>query len=1170
MADDTQPSDPDTLNPVVAELWFPRGPAINVRVRRVSGRERLSGPYEFEVDFSLDAGTRDLEQLLGAECELVLDRSGLSRHVYGIVSRVEFALEADADARAGDEGARVAVAPAFALLDHDLDTRFFSGMSVIDILAKLLIPGLREYRRELDVVSHIVREYPRRDYCVQFRESTLAFCERIMQEEGIGYFFIADIEGERERIVLFDNNDDCSHVELLVPEPIPIVRDRPEARDRESLQQLDWLARGIPNRVLARAYNLKNPARIEEAAAQTEAKVMREVVLEGERRHIIDDPIDDPDASSFDGVDLEQCQRAASLGFERFGVEAGTGRGRGNAIGFRPGAVFDLGEGAQDPRYSSAFLLTSVDHEILGDDGEDARGFRYENRFLCIPHTQPFRPPRSRPRPSVQGVLTGLVVGPEADEVHTDTLGRVRVRFHTDRHSKAHESSTCWVRVAQVWAGQGYGAMVIPRVGMEVVVAFVDGNPDCPIVTGCVYNGAQQPPYSLPGELTKTTFKSSSSPAGDGFNELRLEDAKGAEQIFVHGQRRMDVRVRGPLFETTGGNREEVVGGGAGEDAHGDHNTLVHGDVNHHVMGSSYVNVDGAQYTCVGGGVTEEIKNDRVVAVGELSRLSARNIELETAELISLRANDFAARASAGITMLGHRRIAFESDDTVEIKVGESFISLTPHGISISGDIVRINSGGAAKDISRLEISAEPRPMYDAWDALPADDGKPGRKRGGGRGAARGGGRERTPRGLEPDHRAPPPSDEHHRRKDAEDHTDALIHGEGTLNSLEWLDVEAWCGESPRLVIEAEHASPGARAGLRIRDAMDGSSLLEGIGYDVRDSTQSVEIYDILPRTVGGGKLEKDRLLHANSLGRRTPAPLRFRFLSDLPASVHSIHHQPWRLSVSDHVVKFSGTISYVRAWMHSIINLSGHVPSATPGRIEATFRGTTNWWYAKEISNENWRFWNGADWLEVPKLWENPHGVNRTGIAVWREPHGTIATQVGRLPWPDPLPTEQRPDAEVREVIKKWERDIRTMWSRKHQIVRVECGSPFEPGCCRLDVDFDVEFVEKQFLNEHAIVVADNFARANSHAWPLDESSTTAAHEFGHLMGNPDEYIGATRIDRTLNEDHAVNGIDEASLMGSGNIVRLRHYNPVCHVLSKAVAQQLGKHWTFKPAVKP
>src|SRR5690606_4492895 len=191
---------------------------------------------------------------------------------------------------------------------------------------------------------------------------------------------------------------------------------------------------------------------------------------------------------------------------------------------------------------TSRFLLTRVTHIGHVREAADSTSYGYENQFECMAASQAYRPPRKTAKPRVYGVQTGVVLGKGSDEVHTDPLGRVRVAFAMQRHQSDEEHGSCWIRVAQIWAGPGYGAMVIPRVGMEVVVTFVDGDPDRPLITGCVYNGTNAPPYDLPGELSKSTFKTHSTPGGQGFSEVRFEDAEGKEQVFVRAQRRMDLR----------------------------------------------------------------------------------------------------------------------------------------------------------------------------------------------------------------------------------------------------------------------------------------------------------------------------------------------------------------------------------------------------------------------------------------------------------------------------------------------------------------------------------------------------------------------------------------------------------------------------------------------------
>jgi type VI secretion system secreted protein VgrG len=189
------------------------------------------------------------------------------------------------------------------------------------------------------------------------------------------------------------------------------------------------------------------------------------------------------------------------------------------------------------------YILTSVAHRAY-QSWEEGGGVSYGNTFTCIPYETPFRPPRTTPKPLVHGSQTAIVVGPPGEEIYTDEHGRIKVQFHWDREGEKDDKSSCWIRVSQPWAGPGWGAIAIPRIGHEVVVDFLEGDPDRPLITGSVYNGINKPPYPLPDEKTKSTLKSDSSKGSGGFNEIRFEDKKGSEEIFVHGQKDCNIEIK--------------------------------------------------------------------------------------------------------------------------------------------------------------------------------------------------------------------------------------------------------------------------------------------------------------------------------------------------------------------------------------------------------------------------------------------------------------------------------------------------------------------------------------------------------------------------------------------------------------------------------------------------
>ena len=235
---------------------------------------------------------------------------------------------------------------------------------------------------------------------------------------------------------------------------------------------------------------------------------------------------------------------------------------------FTPGGKFKLVKHPANAE-NAEYALASVQHSASAASTGQGAGGGYSNTFSCIPAEVPFRPARITPKPAIQGVQTAVVVGPKGSEIHTDEFGRVRVQFFWDRYNtrmqpggdEKKQAEPVWIRVGQIIAGKNWGAMFIPRVGQEVIVTFLEGDPDRPLVTGVVYNGDQTPPYNPKEEPTKSYIKTNSSTGGKGYNELRFEDKAGKEQVFIHAQRNMDARVGANSMENVGGDRHLIVGG---------------------------------------------------------------------------------------------------------------------------------------------------------------------------------------------------------------------------------------------------------------------------------------------------------------------------------------------------------------------------------------------------------------------------------------------------------------------------------------------------------------------------------------------------------------------------------------------------------------------------------
>ena len=367
---------------------------------------------------------------------------------------------------------------------------------------------------------------------------------------------------------------------------------------------------------------------------------------------------------------------------EEAGVDIVRGAGSGRTM--VAGYTFAFAEHFRRDQ-AGDYLLTVIEHEaeqgsLLAGDGSGSE--RYQNRFECIPNGVKFRPERKTPKPVISGLQTAFVTGPAGEEIYVDKYGRIKVQFHWDRMGKNNEESSCWIRVAQSIAGKQWGSVFLPRVGQEVVVEFLEGDPDRPIVTGSVYNADAMPPYTLPDEKTKNTFKSYSSKGGGGFNELRFEDKKGSEQVFMQAEKDYHLRVKNDQRLTVLNETHTITNKDTLGKIGGDHHLAVTGDQNQ--------KVDGSVSLKVGMNAHQKVGQTLAVDAGtEIHLKSGMNLVIETGT-------------------------------TLTLKVGGNFININPGGIFIKGTMVMINSGGSAGSGAGCSPAAPKAPQ----EADQADAGK--------------------------------------------------------------------------------------------------------------------------------------------------------------------------------------------------------------------------------------------------------------------------------------------------------------------------------------------------------------------------------------------------------------------------------------------------------------
>jgi type VI secretion system secreted protein VgrG len=471
----------------------------------LEGEEHLSAPFLFKLSMLADRDFVDASALVSKPAHATLvDGDGNKRYIHGILTRFsQNERRCDAELR-----------PWLWLLSLAADCRIFQHKTVPEILSQVF-----EEAGQTDFRNDLILNYPALDYCVQFHETTLEFVSRLMEEAGISYYF--EHSETAHTLVLIDDPScypSCPHADML-----PFL---PLSADRDWLTDLRIDSASLSQCVATDAfetddYNFTVPSTELKATAGTGSLQ----IYEYPGRYAI--------KNDGDTVAKRRMEEITALSK----LLSGTSPVRHLSAA----ATFTL-SGHPSDAFNGKYALYSVYHE--------ARRREYSNKFTAFPSNIAFRPPRRTVRPRIAGSQTAIVVGPAGSEIWTDQYGRVKLQFHWDQRGKKDENSSCWVRVAQNWAGTNWGAFTLPRIGQEVVVSFIEGDPDRPLVTGCVYNGDNPVPYALPDEQTKTTFKSNSSQGGGGFNEFRFEDKKGSEEIYVHAEKDMCIAVVNDRSET--------------------------------------------------------------------------------------------------------------------------------------------------------------------------------------------------------------------------------------------------------------------------------------------------------------------------------------------------------------------------------------------------------------------------------------------------------------------------------------------------------------------------------------------------------------------------------------------------------------------------------------------
>jgi type VI secretion system secreted protein VgrG len=614
------------------------------KVLAFTGTEAISQPYRFQLELVSERPDLDIEALL--QQPAFFSFAGQGKGIHGLIHRVA----------QGDAGKRLTryhidLVPHLAYLGHRTNQRIFQHLSVPEIISRVLADhGIQADAFRFQLNS----EYPQRIYCTQYDETDLHFVQRLCEEEGIHYHFEHDIDNH----LLVFGDDQTGFPQL--DRPTAYIQDSGLVADEPVIKRFAMRIETRPSRVTRRDYDFEKPHLLMEAAHKAEQPA------EGDEQPI---PLPDLEDYDYPGRFTERARgkQLAKRSLERHRSDYRLAEGKSDVPTLVTGHFLTLSE---HPRteWNDLWLVVSIQHEgkqpqvleeSVTSDVKESDGFTqgYRNQFTAAPWDVHYRPQLDHPKPKLLGTQTAVVTGPKGEEIHCDQYGRIKVQFHWDREGQGDERTSCWLRVASGWAGNQYGGIAIPRVGMEVLVTFLEGDPDQPLVTGCLYHKTHPVPYELPANKTRSVFKTLSSPGGGGYNELRIEDKKDQEQIYIHAQRDWDENIENDQKIRVGNERHDRV------------------------EANSYTELLAEEHHTTHSDRKTELKANDHLTIG-----TSQHVKLGTAQLLE---------AGEEIHLSSGMKVVLNAGSEITFKVGGSFVKLDPSGVTLVGPSVNINAGGS-------------------------------------------------------------------------------------------------------------------------------------------------------------------------------------------------------------------------------------------------------------------------------------------------------------------------------------------------------------------------------------------------------------------------------------------------------------------------------------------
>lgn len=672
------------------------GISDELRVVRFNGTEQISEPFHFNLELAVAKDTIiDFDSIIGKSAVLTLygAESTEERYISGIVSSF---VQSNTGVRYTHYYAELV--PTIWLLSQKKQSQIFQNKTVPKIIEEVLTKGSIPADR---FKFSLQGSYEPRIYCTQYRESDLNFISRLMEEEGIFYYF----EHTQDSHVMLIADDSAGNKTIQDPSTVIFHPMTSNVPSEDFIFEYKYSQKIRSGAVMLRDYNFVKPTMNLDVKKQTDENTSLE---------IYDYPGKYDDKNI--GEDL------AKIRLEEYQSDVKIASGQSSCKRLVPGFKFTL-DRYDRPDFNIEYIITKTSHygqqkQVLEEEAPTSGidSLTYKSAFECIPSDVPYRPPQITPQPVVQGAQTAIVVGPSGEEIYTDEFGRVKVQFHWDREGKRDENSSCWIRVSQVWAGAGWGAIQIPRIGQEVIVNFLEGDPSQPIIIGRVYHGVNRPPYKLPAEKTKSTIQSVSSPGGGGFNEMRFEDATGNEEIYLHGQKNWTIAIENDKNQTVGNNESLNVGvdrtknvgndqkesvGNDQKETIGSNKKIEVGNDHDETIGSNMTISVGANLSeSIGANMTSNVSKNLSESIGvNLSTSVGKNYKCEAGEngdiLIGKKCK---IQSGDDFTISVGKKAVIDIKDQLTFKCGQASIILKKSGdIQIKGKKLNLKASGDIK-----------------------------------------------------------------------------------------------------------------------------------------------------------------------------------------------------------------------------------------------------------------------------------------------------------------------------------------------------------------------------------------------------------------------------------------------------------------------------------------